>query len=508
VDLKDGVSCGGCHGPSDDWLGRHFAPETKVKVDDKEVSMNWKDLTPAQKHSFGFRDLRDPLVRSTLCLSCHVGNASQGKVVTHAMFAAGHPPLPPIEIATFSQNEPPHWRNSRDVPYFKNPNEKKTLDYHLQDVQYQQTKLALVGVVASFRESVRLAHDRATFNANDPATVWPELIQGKEAKDPKPMNGEALRSELQQRWPALALAHSDCYACHHELDSPGFRQVRGFGYQLSTEKLKQVVPGRVLVRIWPTTMLEAAVLFANKPDRLKELRTHLDALTAIYQNRPFAKPEELAKVTENLIKWSDEVIREVNATPCTEAKVRELIQRLGDYYGDNGTKKPRLIPDFEAARLIASVIKVAAGELQLNGKASGFEPELQKLVEELDIVPYLKRKDRINITLDILSTPDKPDELKDRAKFTHFLELLQQLDHPGHDPQAFATALKDLSTNTFLTRVRSVEIEEFNKGFKAKASILQELGDKEQKELFKALDSYDPAEFRKNLQAVVARLTK
>ncbi len=50
-------------------------------------------------------------------MSCHVGNATQGKVVTHPMFAAGHPPLPPIEVASFSKNEPQHWRDPRDVPF-------------------------------------------------------------------------------------------------------------------------------------------------------------------------------------------------------------------------------------------------------------------------------------------------------------------------------------------------------------------------------------------------------
>ena len=32
-----------------------------------------------------------------MCLSCHLGNAREGRVVTHEMYAAGHPPLPGFE---------------------------------------------------------------------------------------------------------------------------------------------------------------------------------------------------------------------------------------------------------------------------------------------------------------------------------------------------------------------------------------------------------------------------
>src|SRR5262245_30656396 len=111
LDLKDGVSCTGCHGPSNlkggggGWLGDH-----------RQVT--WRDNPLQTKFEKGMRNVRDPAVRAELCMSCHIGNASEGKVVSHAMMAAGHPPLPPIELASFSRNEPQHWRNARNVPYF------------------------------------------------------------------------------------------------------------------------------------------------------------------------------------------------------------------------------------------------------------------------------------------------------------------------------------------------------------------------------------------------------
>ena len=55
-------------------------------------------------------DLWDPIVRVRTCVSCHVGNVEQGKVLTHAMYAAGHPPLPGIEASTFAAAMPNHWK--------------------------------------------------------------------------------------------------------------------------------------------------------------------------------------------------------------------------------------------------------------------------------------------------------------------------------------------------------------------------------------------------------------
>ena len=44
--------------------------------------------------------VRDPVRRTELCLSCHLGSTSENKMVTHAMYAAGHPPLPGFEMET------------------------------------------------------------------------------------------------------------------------------------------------------------------------------------------------------------------------------------------------------------------------------------------------------------------------------------------------------------------------------------------------------------------------
>src|SRR5262249_42928535 len=155
------------------------------------------------------------------CTSCHVGSPSEGKVVTHAMFAAGHPPLPSFEVATFSRNQPPHWREARDVPYFQKHSEEDVKNFHLEDMDFQRTKLALVGSVVALRQTMNLVRERADFEAPNPREVWPELLFGPEAA--KVPDDALLRKEAPSRWPELAMAHSDCFACHHDLKYPGYR---------------------------------------------------------------------------------------------------------------------------------------------------------------------------------------------------------------------------------------------------------------------------------------------
>ena len=53
----------------------------------------------------------DPAQRAELCLSCHYGSAD--KPMTHAIMAAGHPPLL-FELATYTAIQPAHYRVDAD----------------------------------------------------------------------------------------------------------------------------------------------------------------------------------------------------------------------------------------------------------------------------------------------------------------------------------------------------------------------------------------------------------
>lgn len=98
-DPSDGVSCELCHGGAQKWLGAHVTPA-------------WRKLTPAAKAQRGFRDLTTPARRAAACVGCHV--AEKGRDITHAIMAAGHPPLV-FDTARFLDAMPPHWSDETDL---------------------------------------------------------------------------------------------------------------------------------------------------------------------------------------------------------------------------------------------------------------------------------------------------------------------------------------------------------------------------------------------------------
>ena len=95
---EEGVSCVVCHGPDTRWYKDHSS-------DIPEERTIWRKRSREEKQTkYGMTDLWNPAKRAQLCDSCHIGNTDQGKFITHEMYAAGHPPLPGIEVASFSRN--------------------------------------------------------------------------------------------------------------------------------------------------------------------------------------------------------------------------------------------------------------------------------------------------------------------------------------------------------------------------------------------------------------------
>src|SRR5262249_11260944 len=150
--------------------------------------------TRAQKETeFGLTDLWDPAKRTRLCASCHVGSSEEGKVLTHAMYAAGHPPLPAFEVAAFSSQMPPHWQPLAE----QKPTVQELLGFAPDAVAFEGSRLALAGSIAARESYLRLLTGQASQH----------LLSSAEALD----------------W-----ALFDCFACHHDLKTPSWRQERGY----------------------------------------------------------------------------------------------------------------------------------------------------------------------------------------------------------------------------------------------------------------------------------------
>jgi hypothetical protein len=116
-------------------------------------------------------NVRDPIKRSEMCLSCHLGTAT--KWVDHEMIAAGHPDLY-FELDSFTAAMPKHWKETDKDPWV-------------------DVRMLATGEAVQLRENLRRI-------VRDTNRGWPEY------------------SEL------------DCFACHHTLAGAAnnWRQERGY----------------------------------------------------------------------------------------------------------------------------------------------------------------------------------------------------------------------------------------------------------------------------------------
>jgi len=227
-----GVSCEACHGAAEHWVEAHR----------REA---WRLKPVAEQEQAGMINVHDPVTKANLCLSCHLGNAAEGKVVTHEMYAAGHPPLGGFEAATYSIAMPAHW-----TPMNSKPEEYQR--HHGQlNVYAPNTHQLLLGGVSSLASYLQLIGEHATLSTTN--SSWPEL------------------------------ALYDCFACHHDLRSEGWRQMRGYGQQK---------PGRPPLRAWPNTLAGLALKQAGAEQALSD---NITTVSKVLSARPFGEPRELAE---------------------------------------------------------------------------------------------------------------------------------------------------------------------------------------------------------------------
>lgn len=452
--LKDGVSCDGCHGPAERWLTPHFAQKNE-----------WRAKTPADKEALGMRDLRNPTKRGEVCLSCHQGDAAEGKVVTHAMFAAGHPPLRPVEIAGLSSCLPPHWRELKDVPYFQKAPADIRKANRLDTATSQQAQLVLASSLLGVRGEMNLIAARADFAAKDKQR-WPELAMTA-------FGGGG--DDLKQRWPELALAHTDCLGCHHDLKRNSPRLRGGFEGR----------PGRPQVQRWPLALVRQGLGFAAGEAGNQELGNFLQAFGLLVQtlnDRPFGDPEAVAKCSRDLAQWAD---KQIAARPLVDLQFSraDLLHQLQQLC----TPPARSYLDYESARQLVSALRAVYGELNPKpAQDAEIRKALATLETEFDLRPEAGRKQRLTLlkerlekhagtklltpakSLDAVEQiagrglleayPKKPDSPEAAAIGTALRNYLDTLR--GQGGQDFTDALlKDRDFLESLTKINDVEAD-------------------------------------------------
>lgn len=314
-----GVTCESCHGPASKWKDQHDKLEwRKVKPEDKEKEA-------------GFIDVRNPIRRAKQCFSCHIGNVSEGKVVTHEMYAAGHPPLPSIEMETFVSQMPLHWRTVRERGEFTHQKDYFAANFPGQEapqLDLPRTKSTLIGGVMALRESLHLFGEQAVDKHE--TSVWPEL------------------------------AVFDCAACHHDLRSKSWRRERGYG---------KSIPGRPQFFAWPTALVKVAVRHRVGEDNAKfktqweEFDSNLEKLRQVLDKQPFGAPAQIRAITHGtdgksgLVAWLDKLADEIFKSPVREADAKRALKAVlaletTDY------------PDFHSARQILWAYRTIQSEAQ------------------------------------------------------------------------------------------------------------------------------------------------
>jgi hypothetical protein len=329
----DGVSCVACHGAFREWVFEHTAYEDP----------RWRSLGRKEKERrFGMVDLWDPVTRTKKCLSCHLGSYEDGNVLTHAMYAAGHPPLPGIEVSTFSAAMPNHWEYLREKRQGRRPEVRKALEAAFALDKLEHTELVAVSGLVPLRESVRLFAAQA---GSDSKTDLPGA-----------------------RWPDFA--RFDCYACHHDVNRPSWRQTRGF----------PGAPGRPPAPSWPSALVALGVEAAN-PDRAKSRLAEYDRKLGDFHRalaaQPFGNKDRAVSAAKALASWTDEVLGDLGKTTIGRASALRMLGRICRVERSE-------VPDYDAARQLFWAFRAIYGELEPGaGPDSPAERVLRRMDEEL-----------------------------------------------------------------------------------------------------------------------------
>lgn len=333
---RDGVSCDGCHGPSEDWDAPHRRDA------DGDGRAEWRSLAGLEKfNTYGMIDVRNPLERSKMCASCHVGSVKDNRVLTHEMYAAGHPPLPAFEVATFSDQLPRHWRSIKekvaDLEKLKHldgrENKRQVLQAFidansLDEAGLSQTKLMLIGGVVALRQSMEL--------------LAAHIDQSESSPDAEPPLG---------RWPGYA--HFECFACHHDLKPGDWRQKLGFSGP----------PGRVPIREWPFVLAEVAARMADQHGGpaaeggfAETLRAHRKTMTTSLHAQPFGRPAALRDAALALTAWSDKLLAVLPRLKFDQALAASVLHSLAE--------SSQTVRDYDSARQLAWALRVAHNDLR------------------------------------------------------------------------------------------------------------------------------------------------
>lgn len=346
VDIEKGVSCQACHGQASKWVSLHQEPW-------------WRRVDSDTKHKLGMQTLREPATKAKLCNSCHVGDAAQSKMVTHDMYALGHPPLPSFEASSAIDRLPAHWRSLKSIA------EIAKADARAVDATALKKSAALVRSLAA-----PIAEDKLAASLS--AAIFPESEFGKrDVAADLPRTKTAVFSGIAaaQSYLSLTLATANqpkrdswpefatfqCASCHHELKKSDRRDLA---------KLGPFTQGRPHAIRWtrtlPLLIAQSLDRTAANPSWTAKIQSGFEALDEAMTGKVFGDSAAVSLASQGLLQDLAELTSALKKQPIDKTFVEGLRSRIS---GPNASLPSDL--DFHSARQVAWVYGQIA--LDLNG---------------------------------------------------------------------------------------------------------------------------------------------
>jgi mono/diheme cytochrome c family protein len=369
--LEHGVSCQACHGPAKNWDGPH------------RTEADWWKNSSDKKYAIGLLDVRRPTTRAQICLSCHLGSSAEGKIITHEMYAAGHPPLGNFEVENFMNAMPFHGMLLEDKTKSSEPSHG---DWYRRD-DFYRTRSVLTASIVALRMQVQLLLDETSWSANS--------LPSGNAADGKPT--DAYRA----RWPELA--HFNCASCHHELASD----------RLAPDRSASAAPGRPLLRSWPTVLYEVAMLGSglDKVD-CKPAEPLMQPLEAALARNPFGRSKDVHAAAQAIAARLDRELAAFDERPIDRVAAKKFLATIATV----GLSRR---VDYEEARQSAWAARAIVKELK-DAKADADDDAAVSAAVEPIVAGF-----STELKLDFAAKPAKKDPRADFHKVEYSPALLK-----------------------------------------------------------------------------------
>lgn len=385
-----GVSCEACHGAA----GNSGAADAEGKlsgwIDRHIAKQEWRYKTPADKQESGYYDVRTPSSRAAMCLSCHLGDARQGRLVTHAMYAAGHPPLPSFELKSFVDMMPAHWRElgdsvaaeTKDTPRNQLPGEKpKSLTVEFLNSTADPFYRTLREQHPEFFARILENYDESCSGIRSMAigvlTAWTknaDLVRSLMSPREYPL----LASE--GRWPELS--QFECSACHHELRQADWRQDENAG-----------APGRPVLRDWAAPLCRA-ILMALAPDQAAEFDRRQREVEIAASAQPYGDRALLDERLEETAAWLAGIAKEIESRPFGRPESLAVLRAIAAA----GAERPL---DYDAARQLTWAFGKALADVDPANQWAAVRQQLdalqQRFVLDLTTTKVRQEQGTINV---------------------------------------------------------------------------------------------------------------